>query len=208
MSDHRYAGHSLAEIKAVAGAATPGPWKVDDRTAERVKPAHPSFDSICTVQVSNIENWPDNAVFIAIANPATILAMAARIEELERIERVANCGTVQNCLSLPNEDKAKWFALTLERDREQCQRIAELESELHRVTTEPPTGTAPCTRFCEHIAFKIRHAQDNRRIEELEQLVSAGARLVSFLRDDAAAISYQTLGQYRGAALALLSKTT
>ena len=39
------------------------------------------------------------------------------------------------------------------------------------------------------------------RIEELERKTAAVDRIVSFLRDDAAAISYQSLWQYRTAAL-------
>ena len=48
-------------------------------------------------------------------------------------------------------------------------RIAELESELRRVTTSPPTGSAPCARLCEHMAFQIQAKSDARRIAELEQ---------------------------------------
>jgi len=49
------------------------------------------------------------------------------------------------------------------------ERIAELESELRRVTTSPPTGGAPCARLCEHMAFQIQAKSDARRIAELEQ---------------------------------------
>ena len=49
------------------------------------------------------------------------------------------------------------------------ERIAELESELRRVTTSPPTGSAPCARLCEHMAFQIQAKSDARRIAELEQ---------------------------------------
>ena len=48
-------------------------------------------------------------------------------------------------------------------------RIAELESELRRVTTSPPTGSAPCARLCEHMAFQIRAKSDARGIAELAQ---------------------------------------
>ena len=38
--------------------------------------------------------------------------------KLRRIESMAECGSVQSWLSLPDEDKAKWFGLHVEQDFE------------------------------------------------------------------------------------------
>ena len=63
-------------------------------------------------------------------------AQQARIAELEaqltRIQRLADCGTVQNWLALPDEDKARWFAVTAQRDSEHCKLIADLGQEAAR----------------------------------------------------------------------------
>jgi len=61
------------------------------------------------------------------------------------------------------------------------ERIAELESELRRVTTSPPTGGAPCARLCEHMAFQIQAKSDARRIAELEALLQEAGRTIDNL---------------------------
>ena len=61
------------------------------------------------------------------------------------------------------------------------ERIAELESELRRVTTSPPTGSAPCARLCEHMAFQIQAKSDARRIAELEALLQEAGRTIDNL---------------------------
>jgi len=48
-------------------------------------------------------------------------------EELDSIKRMAECGTVQNWLKLPDEDKAKWFALMSGIDSDNKQLRAEVE---------------------------------------------------------------------------------
>lgn len=40
--------------------------------------------------------------------------------KLRRIESMSECGSVQSWLSLPDEDKAKWFGLHVEQD---CERL-------------------------------------------------------------------------------------
>jgi hypothetical protein len=75
----------LVELERLAKAATRGPWQQEKGSPNVVQPGYPSFDWICTVQVSNVEKWADNAAFIAAANPERILALldaltAARTE--------------------------------------------------------------------------------------------------------------------------------
>lgn len=72
----------LAEIEALAREATPGPWGFSGTDVA------PTRNDQGTIYV---EIWkrvaedlcPADARFIASANPATILAMIARIRELE-----------------------------------------------------------------------------------------------------------------------------
>lgn len=70
----------------------------------------------------------------------------ARIAELEaqltRIQRLADCGTVQNWLALPDEDKARWFAVTAQRDSEHCKLIAEMEQDAARYRWTDPNDKA------------------------------------------------------------------
>lgn len=106
---HTYAGRTLAEIKAAAEAATPGPWKtVTDEhphcrggkhRERRIFTAweHPQLRDFAPVvngsvgipaekggkPIHMVSIEANNADHIAAANPATVLAMAARIEELE-----------------------------------------------------------------------------------------------------------------------------
>lgn len=101
MTNHTYAGRTLDEIKAAAEAATPGPWDQAHRQHDYLPlPAGKYY----TTQVfdengETIANmaWhrvpidggvrtdrSENALYIATANPATVLAMAARLKELER----------------------------------------------------------------------------------------------------------------------------
>ena len=77
----------ISALKALAEAATPGPWEVvdiehDNRTIEPYVVF--SWDS-------EERRWSEedstlltraNAAFIAAANPSTVLALIARIEEL------------------------------------------------------------------------------------------------------------------------------
>jgi hypothetical protein len=52
--------------------------------------------------------------------------------------------------------------------RQQANRIEALERELSEVN-KPPTGTAPCTRFCEHTAFVVQERMDRATIQQLER---------------------------------------
>lgn len=97
-------------------------------------------------------------------------AMAARIAELEahltRIQRLADCGTVQNWLALPDEDKARWFAVTAQRDSEHCKMIAELEQ---GAAAERERIKAICGNVIDEW-FNCAGGADEvlRRIEEME----------------------------------------
>lgn len=92
MTHHTYAGHALAEIKEAAEKATPGNWRfenvqygnglelVSDHTDE-----HGILwaESDCGEPRIGFESSSDLS-HITTANPATVLAMVARIEELEK----------------------------------------------------------------------------------------------------------------------------
>lgn len=110
MTERTYAGHALAEIKAAAEAATPGPWQIitDEhphfRGGKHIERRvfttwkHPQLDDFAPVvngsvgipsakgekPIHMVSIEAKNASHIATANPTTVLAMAVRIEELER----------------------------------------------------------------------------------------------------------------------------
>lgn len=70
----------MQELKRLAEGATPGPWST--RSAWRV------IDSVFGEGIAHSNNLDDdvaaaNARFIAAANPAVVLSLIARIEELE-----------------------------------------------------------------------------------------------------------------------------
>lgn len=56
--------------------------------------------------------------------------------ELEKINRVGSCGTVDNWLKLTDQQKRDWFAVTLARDTQQCKTIKQLEEELEDVRND------------------------------------------------------------------------
>lgn len=115
MTTHTYAGHTLAEIKEAADAAWLGPWKVvldehqhycgGTHKERRIFTAwdHPQLGCPAPIVNGSVgipaeKDGPAihmvsidqvNADHIATANPATVLDMAARIEELERDRHAA-----------------------------------------------------------------------------------------------------------------------
>ena len=55
--------------------------------------------------------------------------------ELARLRRLAACGSVTSWLSLSDEQKREWFAVTLSRDSEQVRNIRALEARLEDAVT-------------------------------------------------------------------------
>lgn len=71
------------KLKALAEAATPGPWK---KTIDGVMPEGRGFGIFGNFGATDAE---ENRTFIAAANPATILALLAEIDRLEAQVRLA-----------------------------------------------------------------------------------------------------------------------
>jgi len=155
LSIDQLAPEQLAELRRSALSATPGPWVRSTNTkapavrAETEASEVAKWIRICVAAHTRQGDSPQNqrgeanAEYIAAANPAVILqllnhidAQQARIAKLAlqlgRIQKLADCGTVQNWLALSDEDKAKWFAVTTQRDSEHCKLIAELEQDAAR----------------------------------------------------------------------------
>lgn len=92
-------------------------------------------DGMADKPIVEIAKQADALLSELVKREATQTARMAKLEtELARIKRLAECGTVQTWLSLPDEDKAKWFAITAMRDSYQCKQIAELEAQQPAVT--------------------------------------------------------------------------
>lgn len=84
----------LDALVAAAEAAGSDRWQQLSNRPSVIHPVSPSFDCICTVQTSNVENWPDIAAFIAAANPAVVLDLVRRLRAAEamvaaRVEEVS-----------------------------------------------------------------------------------------------------------------------
>lgn len=64
----------------------------------------------------------------AKVSPEQVLAFYQK--EVERLSRLAQCGSVTSWLALSDEQKREWFAVTAARDTAQVHRIRELEGRL------------------------------------------------------------------------------
>ena len=78
-----------------------------------------------------MEHMLKHARMDADAHYADALTLRAEVEQLQarlrRIESIAECGSVQSWLALPDEAKAKWFGLHAEQDSERLRLRAEVE---------------------------------------------------------------------------------
>lgn len=112
---HTYAGHTLAEIKAAAELAQTMPWE----------------KSITEVP------YRAKAEFLALANPSTVLSMAARIEYLEsawHVETMERKDAIIAKQEIHNDElKARIAELERERDAAvEARREAQMETQLAR----------------------------------------------------------------------------
>lgn len=93
---------ALADLKAKALKATPGPWELTNI---------PDVTDILVTDTRNVVGSTfriKNAAFIAAANPATVLALIAEIEELRGkpclpVDACYECQEVETELRLENE---------------------------------------------------------------------------------------------------------
>src|SRR5690625_4699274 len=76
---------------------------------------------------------PDDMDAITDLSIASLDALPALLDAADRlaaIERLADTGTAQSFAALSDDDKLRWFVTTGQRDREQTERIKELEASL------------------------------------------------------------------------------
>ncbi|WP_053074595.1 hypothetical protein [Chromobacterium sp. LK1] len=107
----------LAELASLARAATPGPWRAG-RTREIVSTSEVCIDTDIGPKVllsgnSNfIADGERDAAFAAAANPVTVLALLARIAELEKqrdaAQNFANCAGLE--LGRVQDERDHWKA--------------------------------------------------------------------------------------------------
>lgn len=87
------------ELRALAQAATPGPWKPDERYVvggDGKRGFRPGGEVIICAEptISHFQEYPKNerianARYIAAANPATVLALLDRLARADAIEAAA-----------------------------------------------------------------------------------------------------------------------
>jgi hypothetical protein len=77
----------LAEIEAAARAATPGPWRVDQNNEGLHLRSYDGKSMMCNADYYPWVPGSCDFDYIAAANPANVLALIARIKELEEAQR-------------------------------------------------------------------------------------------------------------------------
>lgn len=133
---------NIPALKAAALAATPGPWccmeqlpkSYDDHGYRLIAPAHRKSgkwevygekEHMCDER--GIPQWGEDAAYIALANPATILAL---IERLERAEAVAEYARSREMPTTEKQVKAAemFFTAPMMARLEKLEAVAEAAS--------------------------------------------------------------------------------
>lgn len=120
-----------AQLKALAEAATPGPWHAEnDRHEGSINADYRHIGMVsmfCRVR-EDVERNFANQRFIAAANPATTLALLAEIERLELIGRIS-CNFDGYKAVLDERDQLKAENEALRKEREGMVLVPEAPSE-------------------------------------------------------------------------------
>lgn len=153
------------KLKALAEAATPGPWKLGSWLDNIFSVQGDSWLPICRVKrdEKSIERSQDknDAAYIAAAHPAAILELIRQLEAAEaETERLRDKAIVGEYMWTPDElhaakDEAK-FA-----ERERCAKVAEAEECIGRASYKShPEPTRSITKqWGKIIAARIREGK-------------------------------------------------
>lgn len=110
LTDERGAKFDFQALREAAEKATQGKWKAFIHTASRTCSVHTPRDKRC----DNVVKWSGfdgqknaeaNAKFIAAANPATVLALLSRLDELRIEVESANARVDIKCAELCGMDE-------------------------------------------------------------------------------------------------------
>ena len=104
---------------------------------------HPLFTFPPAAQVP--EGW--KLVPIKPTYEMLVATIAQQAAELKRINNVANCGTVDSWLSLSDEKKREWFAMTLHTDSEKAKTIKEQDYQLERQAEQLAAAETDAWRY-------------------------------------------------------------
>ena len=90
------------KLKALALAATPGKWEWDGRTVDEDGYVHiPECSYIVGLicLAGSYEGYQDDCDYIAAACPATVLALIAEVEDVDRLLRASVPDRWKDCAS-------------------------------------------------------------------------------------------------------------
>lgn len=145
-------------LREAAEKATPGPWRMALTKFNGITHGKFSFTKEDIIASSPEKR---NAIFIAAANPATVLALLDEIAELEQ----GHCGAA---LLEREESHAKTVGKLLDELEAKDKRIAELEARevvLPSVQDVHPLGPQSAKIFCEfHRSIVNRCADEIRKV--------------------------------------------
>ena len=153
----------FSELKAAAMAATPGPWKRTITRFNGITNSTHSMASFSTEGVLANANEKRDAIFIAAANPAAVLALLAELED----ERSSREQWQQNCTRAE-------------------ERIAELEKRLELVREQRDSELRTSAILEKRLATPVRlpfHEFAHPLTERQEGYLSAIIDVKGYLRE-------------------------
>jgi hypothetical protein len=136
-----------ARLRALAEAATPGPWEVPESIHGDPYINEVGKGTLIGGNIALANTRDDygrsNAAYIAAANPAVVLALLDRLERAEGRLRSRRCGCGWCCASTPPDDRGETHKRT-------CQ-----PKPLNRPGTPAGDEASPCIECGDHRGWTV-----------------------------------------------------
>lgn len=140
-----------AELRRLAEAGTPGPWEARGATFDTTAANAKRFYGSSSLEAGLKQGVANAALIVAAVNSLPELISCA--ERLERLSAMAECGTAESFLALPDGEKRLFFALAVD-DSDRRKRCEVALRTLKDMLTIPAAEYVPaipdCWRVIDH----------------------------------------------------------